>query len=641
MSNQHKTFKYLFVFILSFYGLGIFFPNQFWSTHFITFLNPPLQFLIYGTISLGLILFFFDKKERTLPNLKLNLLSQVFITLLFIILFSIFPQKIDFYGDSYKFNSHLPIIPTLIPSETNNLFFSFSLSAWAGEGTVLALITYIAYFFQVTYKTAFIVLNAVFGGLYIFTWLSIIKTFISTNFWKFSLILAGLTAPFLLLFFGHIEIYAPVIFINLIWLFLAILYSNTSKKSHIIILCLTLLINLKLHTIGVLCIPALGLIIWNYFKGYYPTWKQITGVIIAPIFTAGILLYFFILKDHLDNRSLQTTALAYDHLFLPLFSPQPPLDAYNLFSFNHIFDYFSMVFLWSPLALLITLFCVITYRKKMDWNTPKIKISGLSLFLLLSLFFVINPLLGIPIDWDLFSIPAVYLLMFCVILVTQIETEWKSLKVVYASLLLSLFTLPIFLMHQSEKAISLRLEVLSKYTYSTYYEWTSKIMKNALAVNYGTLQEKLHRRAQLLLYLKPKAKKDIDYEYAALLIDQGRDYLRKAKNPKEALIYLEKAQVYHQSKNAKLLSLEAYFSLKQFNKAFEIAQELVVYQFPNEKRALRISIHTALEANKYNEAFFYTKQYLSKWSKDPLIKKVYLGLKNKKDIDQLKLLFQR
>ena len=550
-------------------------------------------------------------------------------------------MPVDFYGDAYKFNLFLNVAPKIMPLEAKEKLFSLAINAWSGEGTVLGAITYIAYFFQVTYKTAFIVFDAFFGGIYIFIWLHFVKSFVTSNIWRFSLILGGVTAPFLLLFFGHIEIYAPIICINLLWIYIALLATKSNKLRYLVLLVFILLLSIKLHAISVLCIPALALLLWNHFKGVYPSWKQIAGFILVPIFFAGSILYFFVFKDHMDNRSLQETAMALDHLFLPLFSPKAPLDNYNLLSFNHIFDFFSMGFLWSPIAIFFVLLFLILKRKEINWNAPNIKISGVSLFLFLSLFFVINPLLSMPIDWDLFSIPAIYLLAFTVALTSQVEVKFQSFKILYASLILAVLSLPTFLVHQSPKSISLRLETLSQYIYTSYYEWTVQTFQNALSIKYDSSTNESIRREQLLSTLKPKAKKGIDYEYTSLLNDQGKFFLRKQNNPKKALTYFKEAMNYGNSLNTQLVSLEAYFLLKQYDKAFEISQFLIQKQFPSYQKALKIGIHTALEAKKYDVALIISKQYLTKWPKNVTIQKVYNGLINKQEVDQLKFLFNR
>lgn len=576
-----------------------------------------------------------------IERLPINLKTISIITVLFMIATLIFSMVKDFYGDAYKFNSFLSKTPSVIPKGANEKFFTFELTPWAGEGTILAMVTYIAYYMEVTYKTAFLIFDTIFGGLYIFTWLHFLHKFVKTNRWKIILSLAGITAPFVLLFFGHIEIYAPIIFFHLLWIYLSFLYIKTEKSYLLWLLLFGLLINLKLHSISLLCIPALGILLWKRFKGAYPSWKQIGSFVITPIFIIGGVIYFFILEDHIDGRSLQKSAMAFDHIFLPLFSLDAPLDKYNLLSFNHFFDFSSLLFIWSPIATLIGLFLIITRRKKIDWNNPYIIFSGLCLLLFTMFFFMINPLLSLPIDWDLFSIPAPFLLVFITTLIIPLEKDnnLPSFKIISVAIIIAILSLPAFIVHQSEKSLSNRLESVAIYIYSTYYEWTAKTVDNAYSLDNKNHFNRLTRGEALLKKLKPLAKPEIDYEYCALLIDQGRYYLRTYKDSNKALELFYEAQKYAPSNNAKLLSLEAYFTLDQYDNAYKVSKELVQLQFPSPKKSLRINIHCSLTAGMYDNAYLSSKRYLKNWPNDPTIKEVFERLSNNDRIEELKFLF--
>ncbi|MDY8135844.1 tetratricopeptide repeat protein [Aquimarina sp. 2201CG5-10] len=630
----------LFVFV-SVYVFGYFFPDYWWSTNFSAFISPIFLIVIVFTViwCLFKLIRFNEIKHSKKYTLHLQSKSIIFLSISFTLACLIFAMVQDFYGDAYKFNSFLPQIPSVIPKGTHDKFFNFSLAPWAGEGTVLAIITYISYYFQVTYKTAFLIFDAIFGGLFVFTWLHFVSRFVTNQGWKIVLVLAGLSAPFVLVFFGHIEIYAPVFFINLLWIYVALLYIKTDKKQLIWLLVLILLISLKLHSIAVLCIPALLVIVWKHFKKSYPSWKQIGYFIIVPIFVIGAILYFFYFEDHIDDRSLQRTAMAFEHMFLPLFTPEAPLDQYNLLSFNHFFDYFQVILLWSPIALfIITLFLVLK-RNEIDWEAPEILISGLCLFLFIAFFFVVNPLLGMPIDWDLFSLPAPYLLVFTVVLTSQLESSLRPQKVLYASGIIALLSIPSFLVHQSERSLSHRLESVAVRMYNTYYEWTAQTVDNAFSLDNEHNINRLERGEAFINKLTSKAQKGIDYEYSALLIDQGRYLLRVQKKPREALKLFKSAQEYSKANNAKLLSLEAYFMLNQYEEAFKISKELVKVQFPDAKKALKMNLHCALEADLYQEAFETSTIILKNWPNDETSQEVYQRLKSNDRIKELKFLF--
>ena len=640
----YKEIKVLFTLLLVFiviYGCGFLFPDLWWSTHFIAFISPILQVPIFlGVLWLLFKMYRLDKSSfAKRDSFLINLKTIGLISILFMILTLVFTMVKDFYGDAYKFNSYLTKTPSIIPKGTNEKFFTFKLTPWSGEGTILAVITYIAYYLQVTYKTAFSIFDAFFGGLFVFTWLHFLTRFIKTNIWKIILGLAGITAPFVLIFFGHIEIYAPIVFMYLFWGYLSLLYIKTEKQKFLWLSLVLLVICLKLHAISILLIPALIILFWKHFRGMYPNWKHVWSFIILPVFILGGILYFFVFNDHIDDRSLQKTALAFDHIFLPLFSPEPPLDTYNLLGFNHFFDFLSILLMWSPIALFLLVYFAIIKRKAINWNAPETIISGYCLLIYTAFFFVINPLLSMPMDWDLFSLPAPFLLIFVATLTIQLEKEVSSYKILYATKILALLSLPVFIVHQSEKTLSKRLESVAVHVYSTYYEWTAKIADHAFSIGEHKIN-RLSRTDAFFEKLKPLAQEGIDYEYSALLIDQGRYFLRARNSPKKALVFFDSAQYYAPANNAKLLSLEAYFLMNDYDKAFDVSKDLVQKQFPNPKKALKIFIHCSLEAVQYNEAFEASKVYLKNWPDDTTVKEVFQRLSANDRTEELKFLFQ-
>lgn len=569
----------------------------------------------------------------------MSFLQKTGISLSIFVLFVILAQKKCYYGDAFKFNNYLTEIPTAIPKEATQKLFSLSLSAWSGEGTVLALVTYIAYFFNITYHTSFVYFDAFWGATFTFIWLSCIESSIKHKIWRTTLIIMGLSAPFLLIFMGHIEIYAPIITINLLWVFITLQYIKKQKRYLLILAIFTWLIAVKLHTTAILGVFGFILLIIQKQLNYSLSWKQIGIYFISPIYMVGGILYFFYFKDYIDDRSLQKTVLAYDHLFLPIISPNPPLDNYNLLSFHHIFDFVSVIFLWSPLAVFTIAYVIISFKKIIDWNTIEIKIISTTLLFYVSLFFMINPLLSLPIDWDLFSIPAPFLLAFTLILVSQVQHKKENKRLIGISLFFVCLNIPFFMIHQSKKQISLKLASTSNYIYHTYYEWTAQTFENALVIANGSLDENIVKREEFLNTLAPYAQKNIDYEYTSILNTQGKAYLKYKNNPKKALKYFKKAYRYSKSMNTQLLAVEAYFKLKDYQNAYLITEELITKKFPSEKKALTMAIHISLAADNYKNALDLSTVYLKKYN-TPLIKEIHQRITLNRDLKTLKNIFK-
>jgi len=640
MFGTQYILTYTLVFFISLYVLGYIFPEHFWSTHFAYFNSIYVQLMV--VVVSGILGFKFYKSTDDKPSKissKLGFKITILSALIFALLFCLFPIQADFYGDAYKFNPFLPTYPSIIVQEINNNLFNLKLNPWTGEATILALITYLAHYLKLNYHQAFIIFNAFWGGLFVFCWMRFIAHYIKDAYWKVILWLAGVTAPFMLIFYGHIEIYAPILWVTLLWITLAISFIKTEKKYLLVLLSFLFVLNLKLHVISVLFLPALLVLFWKGVQGFYPNWKQVALYVFVPLSLGGIILYFFVFKDHMDTRSLQTHTMAFEHLFLPLFSPDAPLANYNVLSFNHLIDFGLLSLFWSPIALFVITFLVVAFREKIDWNTPEIVLSGMCLILFAAFFFVVNPLLSMPIDWDLFSIPAPLLLVFVATLVHQIEGDFSSKKLLYAAGILSILCIPTFTTHQTEQFISFRLEHLAKHIYKTYYEWTAQTIEHAYALDDPESTNRITRGEKLLQELAPLAEKGRDYEYSYLLKDQGLYYLRTQKNAAKAIAYFEKSQLYFHTLNTKKLTIEAYLQQQQAAEAFLLAKDLVEQKYPTPQKSLRIGIHIALEALQFKEAYLYCTLYLEKWPDTPVIKEVKRRLDANENVRELKFLF--
>lgn len=638
MSKASKTIAIITFVFISFYLFGYLFPELWWSTHFIKFLSP---FQIVGLILLLCVTIYFNSGiSKKLYKFELNSITITSISIGYMLLVICFPMVIDYYGDAYKMIPFLEKTPQQIPEQAHDYFFDFSLNPWAGQNTIYAIVTYIAYYLQVTYKTAYYILNTIFSGLFVFTWLFFITRQLNKNHtWQFILTLTGLTAPFMLNFFGHFEVYAAILFFTLLWFVLAFQYTETLQKKYLIWLLLILLVCIKLHAISLLLFPSYFILLLRHFKGIFLRPVTIIKYIIAPIFLIGILLYFFYFKDHNDNRALNTVAMEFDHIFLPLISPDAPLDKYNMFSINHIFDYFSELLFWSPLALALLISFLFLYKSHINFNHPKLIISGLALLLYTCLFFAINPLLGMPMDWDLFAIPAPILLIFLLSICTQLKTKTIPKSFVLLTIILTILSLPVFIIHTSEDALSKRLESLAERTYHSYYEWTDTI--NERAINMGDqTYNYLERMPLFIKKLEPYAQKGIDFEYGKLLRRQGRFYLRETREYEKAIIYFQQSNEYYFSQNNHLLTLEAYFQMEAYDKAYATSKILIHNEYPSLQNAYKISIHCGLEAKLYNEVLLMCNIYLQQWPEDQTVVEVQKRLLNNDRVDELKKLFR-
>lgn len=632
----------------TFYVLGTIFPDYWWSTHSVHFASNQLKSITFSFSFLFLILSLFPQFISKITDSFSASRSIPFstvawgVSLLMGFLFYQFPMVADFYGEATILNPQVNQIVTKVSQEAHNELFTFGLNPWAGQKTIFALITYLSYFSGKTIYTCIIYFDAFFGFCFVLTWLSFINKTLKSWLWKIILTLAVCSAPFLLNFYGHLEVNAIVLWINLYWMTLLVQYFKTKNTKALWLLFLLLIVCLKVHAISLLFAPIwLYLCVSHYSKSPYPiSWKKVSTFVLAPVFAVGAFCYFFVFKDHSDPRNLDYTVKEYDHLFLPIFSPEAPLDKYNLFSFNHIFDYFSELLLWSPIALFLLIVILVSYRKQVNWHKEELILTASIFILFASFFFMLNPLLSMQMDWDLFTFPVPILLVLLVLLVKEIENSDFSTKAFPISIALAFLTIPFFTVHSSKFQLSQKLESLGVRVYRTYYDWSSQTIHNALTLISTNRNYQFERKNVLLYKLKEAAVEGNDREYGLLWSKEGAFILDYEKDPARAYIYLEKALTYYPQDNyARLLLMESCLFLDQNEQAYNLSLELQKNNYPDQQTASVTQIQTALFATKYAEALKHSHNHLLQWSNDTVMQKINQRLANNDRVEELKNYF--
>lgn len=605
---------------LIFYLCGTYFPSLWWTTHWLAFYPDFVKISLLLVAGCLLLSSYIYPKGISIPTFPKKNIPWIPIGLALIAaaLMYAFPMAQDYYGDAYKYAEDLDKNISSIPTGTHEALFTFGLSPWAGHNTVLSVVTYLAYFADITYRESFVILGALCGGLFVWIWLSFLRWYFEETSKQILLGIAGLTAPCMLIFFGHYESYAPV-FVAFLWLMTTMIKQGDSPTgSRFWAIVGILLLAIKLHPVALLFIPAiliLGLRTFlpqNTLTQRLSNWKGISLIMLIPIFVIGAVLYFFVFEDHVDERSLDSTAMEFDRLFLPLFSPKPPLDTYNLLSFNHIFDYFNEILLWSPIALLLIVVSVVFGRNKISWNATSLLTSGLSLVLFGAFFFMLNPLLSMQIDWDLMAIPAVPFMVFAAVLVKEAKQAIPIHRITPMTLGIALLCVPAFQLHTQTDLIAARTEQLGIRIYHSYYEWSSTVIERGLQMRTSNSRTSYSKRKDLIIkQLEPYAQPGIDFEYSRLFLNEGQYYLRVTKNLTDASDYIEKGYSYYpRGDKANLYMMELHFLKGDYKKAYDFSQTLIQLRYPSHKKALSIAVHCATEAGMYKEALEASTQYV-------------------------------
>ncbi len=697
---------------VSFFLLASFFPDSWWGIHHIAFL-PTLAQIPLFVLAVGLILFPKILNEiRGISNLLFNkkgnirLLTIVLTAAIFVFLFFSFPIFLDEYGDAYRFQTRLKNVLTDLPDEFYDDAFGIQISPGEVRKSVLFFIGYLSYTLQASYAQVFKWIGIISGVGFIAVWLLFLRNYLKSSKWQFVLGVVGILAPFTQVFYGHTEVYSLVFFLFSSWLIGLALFFKNRNTSLLLFLLLSLLLCIKIHPMGWLLVAGWIVGVVHYLNSRNSTpsknidLSKVAFGITALTFLGGIILYLVILKDFKDERFLEGVT-DMERLFLPLISPPPPLDTYNLLSLNHIWDYFNAILHWSVPAIFILVGLIVTQKKNIDWKQPAL-VAFLTIFILMAaLLFMLNPLVSMPMDWDLFSFPALVLLILATLIIAQVEDFSLPPIFVSASLALVLIAAPFFIVNSNVKMLSYRLESVGIHMFKTYYLHANRVLFSAMnLLEYGDLNMYMERKNQMEEELRPYTCVGNDPAYAFLLKDDGHRYLTMTKEFHKAQEKFEMAALYHPEDEgirallaeAKLFSeagnvqgrperynkmrsnglillreykdykrakqyftnaskvfpdssalvmylMETCFMLKNVDGAYFHALDLVNRSYPDKTRALRIAIHCALEAHRFVEALEHCEEYRKLNPDDAVINTSYARLKAHDRPEQLRLLF--
>ncbi|MEL6257129.1 MAG: hypothetical protein AAFR87_34360, partial [Bacteroidota bacterium] len=411
---------------------------------------------------------------------------------------------------------------------------------------------------------------------------------------------------------------------------------------HLVGLCFFLLLSIKFHITSYLLLLPLGICLWEYYGRAYNkflSWKKIFSHIMLPLFSLGLLLYFIVLESYDGPRNYSEVGLE-DALLLPLYTLEDEVfRRYNLFSWNHILDYGNLPFLCSPVAVFCLLWMLVFSRREWNWELAALRYTGLVLMLYTASFFFLNPLLSMPIDWDLFAIPAIPLKVLTLLFIGQIRKAEIISRILAPSLGIAVLSLGIWVVHGNNKSLSGRMEAVGNHIFKTYWKGATTSIYASLEL----LDDEIVRQDQLLKTigaLEAYAVKGEDIEYADLLCQAGLYYFRKDPASEEALDFFNQAYQYKPSLSRNVYHLLlSHFMRKEYKKAHSYSKLLLGVRYPSHQKAFRLSIHTAIMAKAYRDAEDFSQVYLELWPSDSLVSELYDGLKNGEEKDKLAQLF--
>ncbi len=611
------------------YLFATIFPDNWWGLHFVSFLPPFLSYGFLGLSLLSILYFHFNSFRFEVPNIsnqKPMRWALLVAGVMTIIYFNL-PIHESVYGDSELFQEKLGERTVEYKSKyVRHLLEVDFTNPKLGNTTVLSGVRLLSYGFGISHQQAFRLIGAFSGFWFVFIVILFLNKNIRDKQLQLLFALITVLAPFSQLFMGYEEIYA-VAFPAVAAYFYVLFNSFKQKKPVLLLYLLVLLVlSLKFHTVFILLAPSLLLATLYQFRDRFRwvnsffIWKRVALFILLPILLVGTYAYFFIFKDYNDPRFLGPEVDIYSRLFLPIVAPEAPLDRYTLFSWNHIFDYFNMNFLWSGGALFILLVSLLFFKKKVKWNKPEVIVFGLTFILFFIIYFAYNPLMSMPIDFDLFSLPALSLLFFVFVIGYQIEGNRLSKYIGGTTVALTLLTCSIYLVNSDETSLSYRMESVGKNVFKSYWIRSAGDINIGIEMLSNDKDLYIDRYLNVIEELEPYAIKGKDKEYAILLWQVAIFYRKELKDYEKALAYHKKAQTYYENLEANYIGLmESCYYLGDYIQAYGYSQNLISFNYPDEKKALRIAIDCAMQANLLDEAQGHVKVYLSKWNDQDIL----------------------
>ena len=391
--------------------LSRWFSEKLWALHDLWFLDNTLIAVIIVTAFISAIALFFNQSgiTRALDAPSGLLFATIVIGIGFLLSIHSFPIVFDDFGNAFQYREYAELMADKSPPNVWSDLLSFQVEPSGGRKTVLNFYASVSYLLQLNYSDVFRWSGILSAVIFCISSFVLIFQLIENNLIKVVAAIFTFTAPVTMVFYHHFEIYAPVYASIALWMVVFIQFERTGKLRWLLVMAVFGMLCFKLHPLCL--ILFIGILLSTIariesFKDKF-TWKNVFLFLHLPLALAGLVVYFFVAEDYNDPRFLDGVKDS-ERLFLPILSPLAPLDNYNLFSFNHLFDYLNAVFLWSIPALIVLAYVLLSKNLVVHWNRARILIPLNMGLMVAALLFAINPLLSMPMDRDLFMFPSLF-----------------------------------------------------------------------------------------------------------------------------------------------------------------------------------------------------------------------------------------
>ena len=640
---------------------GTVYPEALWSIHFIHLLDVKFKvflLILAGVTSVGGLV----NSKTAFPIGRLQGHSKMgfIVPILAGISVLALPIAYDDYGDARFIREAVDLtIPNwdwrLLSEPLNPDFFDTKV----GLSTYYELNNFFTWLLGANGTEVTPWLQAVFACLLVFVWIRLVMNLIEDLLLRWTMILVLLTAPLMMVFMSHFETYFLSYTAIFVWFALLAKVFRRKRSAHLYWLTAFFPFLLQTHITNWLFLPSL-VFAWVYVKPHSwlgrtkswvdnllksvhrsfnggLSWKALTAQFMVPAIGLLLVAYFFIWENHDGPRQFSKEEFE-DTLFLPLYTNEPaPLDRYNLFSWDHLVDRFNLLLMWSPGLLLLTVPLATFLRKSVNWKDPLLVISGSTFIVVSVVFFLLNPLLGLTEDWDLFMAPALVLFPTVVFAYSTIERPIPISNIAGPALGLAILMSSIHWVNANPSLLADHLQVIGKRRFKTYWIGSSTTIITSVELR-KDLDKQIAQLQSEIDELRSVAVLGNDKEFANLLSELGQLHREEGNLDLAEGRFLEAAK-YSVDLGTNLYNLcITQFELEKYSASLETVERLVELNYQPYERTLRIAVHVALAAKNYQRAADFAVTYLNRYS-DPVISEVEERLRTGQDIESLIDLF--
>ncbi len=615
------------------YAAGYLLPQTWWGTHFIYFLPQTAAFGIAA--SAVFLIFLFKPSRDTLLDRASWIPGgghwSVFVVVLFAIACAVvyfgLTTETDIFGDARRNLRYVTgKTGTFDPDWLRQLFRVDILDRTAGESLVLHLVLLTGWLFKIDGPTAFGVVNAAFGFVYVLAWCLFVRRHLHGTALRTVVIAAGVTAGFAAVFTNHAEVYAAGMVFML--LYLAANVQCLSGGSRWSLWALPVLLFLAIRSFfghNILWVPFVLTMAWLELKKY--EWftgrfnrRWIFLAVVLPIVAAFAVYYVFVAGNHEVSRYVGVESRN-RFMFLPFIHAEPPgVPRYTIFSFYHVMDFVNVMFLWSAPALFLVVVSWAAFAGRGFFRSPQILVVETTLLLYTFAFFVTNPLLSMPRDWDLFSMAAPALLVYSVLLLEKIQDRpGVRRRLVGPVLGLAVLGAPVFAVNHVPDMLTRRLEMLGLLTYKTYFYGASYILNVAVSMSAGDPDEYLRRRIDVVEKARAYKLDTDDVQFADLTYRLAELYVERSEYSTAKRYLYEAFYEKPQDAGLRYCLAQVHYNLGEYMEALLFADELSK-KLIDEPDIQALAFLAAYEAGEFNRALVYGRRFLALRPNDADIK---------------------